>query len=161
MSVARSLAELTAADLMSPDVVVIPERMSLRCAAHLLLKAQISGAPVVDDDGRCTGVLSTTDFARYVERQESREGASENADLFSSEWQVENLELVPTEDVRKFMTRDPVAIRADLGINELARMMLNAHIHRLIVVDDCGRPIGVVSTTDILAAVANMEPGEQ
>jgi predicted transcriptional regulator len=158
MTIARSLAELTAADLMTPDVVVIPERMSLRCAARLLLKAQISGAPVVNDDGHCTGVLSTTDFARYVDRQE--EPKRDAAEIYHADWEVENFDTIPTEDVAKFMTRDPVTIGADLGISELARMMLNAHIHRLIVVDHCGRPIGVVSTTDVLAAVAHADLGE-
>jgi predicted transcriptional regulator len=33
--------------------------------------------------------------------------------------------------------------------------MLEAHVHRLIVLDEEGRPIGVVSPTDILGAVAN------
>jgi len=39
-------------------------------------------------------------------------------------------------------------------IQELARMMLDAHIHRIIVADERGRPIGIISSTDILAAVA-------
>jgi predicted transcriptional regulator len=39
-------------------------------------------------------------------------------------------------------------------IGDLARMMIDAHIHRLIVVDDAGRPAGVVSSTDLLAALA-------
>ncbi len=34
-------------------------------------------------------------------------------------------------------------------------MMLDAHIHRIIVVDAGRRPVGVLSTTDVLAAVAN------
>jgi predicted transcriptional regulator len=38
--------------------------------------------------------------------------------------------------------------------------MLDAHIHRLIVVDSADHPIGVVSTTDILAAIAYAEPRE-
>jgi len=39
-------------------------------------------------------------------------------------------------------------------IGDLANMMIDAHIHRVIVVDSNERPIGIVSTTDILAAVA-------
>jgi CBS domain-containing protein len=36
-------------------------------------------------------------------------------------------------------------------------MMRDAHIHRVIVVDDRGRPVGVVTSTDILAAVARTD----
>jgi len=36
-------------------------------------------------------------------------------------------------------------------------MMIDAHIHRVIVVDEQQRPVGVVSSTDILSAVAYAE----
>ncbi len=36
-------------------------------------------------------------------------------------------------------------------------MMIDAHIHRVIVVDKDERPIGIVSSTDILAAVAHAD----
>jgi CBS-domain-containing membrane protein len=51
------LLQLTAEDLMSRDVLVIPQRTTLRYAAHLLAQAAVSGAPVVDEEGRCVGVL--------------------------------------------------------------------------------------------------------
>jgi len=76
---------------------------------------------------------------------------------FCSEWAVEDLERVPTDEVRNHMTKDPVMVGPDTSIVELARAMLNAHIHRVIVVSDQQYPIGIVSTTDILAAVANRE----
>jgi CBS domain-containing protein len=42
-------------------------------------------------------------------------------------------------------------------IGELAQRMLDAHIHRAIVVDRNQKPVGIVSTTDILAAVARAD----
>ena len=36
-------------------------------------------------------------------------------------------------------------------------MMIDAHIHRVIVVDEDRIPVGVVSSTDILAALAYAE----
>jgi CBS domain-containing protein len=56
------LLELTAEDLMSRNVVVISQHMSLKAAAHLLAQAEVSGAPVVDEEGRCVGVLSAADL---------------------------------------------------------------------------------------------------
>jgi CBS-domain-containing membrane protein len=35
--------------------------------------------------------------------------------------------------------------------------MIDGHIHRIIVVDEERRPIGVVASTDLLAAVAYAE----
>ena len=45
----KPLACLTAADLMSRDLVLVPQEMSLQGAAHLLSRSHVSGAPVVDE----------------------------------------------------------------------------------------------------------------
>ena len=65
----KHLLELTAADLGTKLVVTLPEAMALREAAQELLRAGVHGAPVVDADGRCTGVLSVTDLARWAVRR--------------------------------------------------------------------------------------------
>ena len=63
------LLQLTAEDLMCRDVLVIPQAISLRYAAHLLAQAKVSGAPVVDEEGRCVGVLSAADLVHWVDRE--------------------------------------------------------------------------------------------
>src|SRR5690242_5495541 len=63
------LQALTADELMTRDVVRLAEDMPLQEAARLMLKNQISGAPVVDRGGRCVGILSATDFLRLAERR--------------------------------------------------------------------------------------------
>lgn len=60
------------------------------------------------------------------------------------------------------MTHDPVLVGAMVKIGELARMMMDAHIHRIIVVDTAtDRPIGIVSSIDILAALARAARNEE
>jgi CBS domain-containing protein len=61
---------------------------------------------------------------------------------------------VPEHPVRKHMTTDTVMVGRDTTLVTIARKMLDAHIHRVIVVDEEERPVGVVSSTDVLAAVA-------
>ena len=150
---------LTAADLMSTDVVMIPRAMSLRAAAHLLSETKVTGAPVVDETGRCVGVLSATDFMHWVgygERNASRPCCSELGRVHSA-WQIVNVEDLPMDKVDAYMTADPVTVPPSTPIAELARKMIDAHIHRVIVVDAQRRPLGVVSSTDILAAVAHAD----
>jgi CBS domain-containing protein len=106
----------------------------MRAAAQTLAQARVNGAPVINREGRCVGVLSASDFFR---------GAVQ-----------ENLEIDPTDKVGEHMTADPVTANPATPIRELARMMLDADIHRVIVVDEQERPIGVVSSTDVLAAMA-------
>jgi CBS domain-containing protein len=71
-----------------------------------------------------------------------------------ADWQVVDAEALPADEVRQYMTADPVAAAPDTPVRALARMMLDAHVHRVIVVDGGRRPVGVVSTTDVLAALA-------
>jgi len=52
------------------------------------------------------------------------------------------------------MTPDPITVEEDTPIESAAQRMVEAGIHRLIVVDEGGRPVGIVSSTDILAVVA-------
>ena len=73
------------------------------------------------------------------------------------DWQLVEMEKLPTQDVRQFMTADPVTVSPPTSVRVLARMMIDAHIHRVIVVDDQQKPIGIVAGTDILAAVTFSE----
>jgi len=149
---------LTAADLMTHDVVMIPKEMSLRSAAHLLAQHNITGAPVVDSKGRCVGVISATDYMRWADEEKpATPGPCASSPCVCSEWQVVDLEELPTDAVDTYMTPDPVTVTPATSIVQLARQMLDAHIHRVVVVDQQARPIGVVSSTDILAAVAYAE----
>jgi CBS domain-containing protein len=141
---------------MSRDVLMIPRSMSLRAAGHLLSETHVSGAPVVDECGECVGVLSATDFMHWVgygERPASKPVCS-NPGCFHTAWQIPEGDELPTDEVNAYMTTDPVTVSPSTPIAELAREMIDTHIHRIIVVDALNRPIGVVSSTDVLAAVA-------
>jgi CBS domain-containing protein len=193
---------LTAGDLMS-SAISVTEETSLRKVVRLLMRHQISGAPVVESGGTCVGVISTTDILRWVwERNDTRtpkttlrpfscgfqikQRTSNGADrilctmqsdvcslqrkergpddkeqricsqLHSvlADWQTVEVEELPDEKVEQFMSIDPVMVTPDTPIAELAQRMVDAHIHRVVVVDERCRPLGIVSSTDILARVA-------
>jgi CBS domain-containing protein len=205
LTTTQSLLALTASDLMSRPVVVLPQHLSLRAAARLLFTAQLSGAPVVDAAGRCVGVLSTSDFVRWAAARDKGSAAQKVRQVqgcsfqiktrtpsgkevvlcalpagacpmqvprpgpggkevlvcnephgVSTDWQTVELEELPADEVRNHMTADPVTVPPSTPLSELARMMVDAHIHRLIVVDPEDRPVGIISSTDILAAVARV-----
>lgn len=154
----KPLMALCAGDIMSTNVVMIPREMSLQRAARMLAGAGVTGAPVVDGNGRCIGVLSATDFMRWVEKDRDTVSDETPRQAICSAWQIPEGAIEPTCRVEDCMTRDPVLVKGDTRIGELARMMMDAHIHRLIVVDNVSqRPVGIVSSMDILAAVARAE----
>jgi predicted transcriptional regulator len=145
---------------MSNHVVMIPREMSLQGAARMLGRSGVTGAPVVDSRGRCIGVLSTTDFMRWVEKDHKTGLGDGTGEPMCSAWQLPETAIEPTCRVEDFMTRDPVLVAPGTKIGELARMMMDARIHRLIVVDSLTeRPIGIVSSMDILAALARADAG--
>lgn len=154
----KPLLSLTAVDLMSRELVLVPQDMSLQGAARLLSRARVSGAPVVDAKGRCVGVLSTTDFLHWVENGNPRHKSDES---FCPSWQIFGKDASPTDTVGCFMTADPVTVVPGVNIGALAQMMLDARIHRVIVIDHLERPIGIVSSTDVLAAVARETLGHK
>jgi CBS-domain-containing membrane protein len=155
----RPFVTLTAADVMSEDVVAIPQHISLRAAAHMLGNAHVTGAPVIDERGVCVGVLSATDFVRWAEK-EHHPMVHPCGECVCSEWQVVEVEYLPADEVSGYMTPDPVTVKPSTLITEVARMMLDAHIHRVVVVDHQERPVGIVSSTDVLAAVAYADTAE-
>jgi CBS domain-containing protein len=158
ISTQKPLFALTAADLMSHTVVMVPEHMTLPAAARLLSQSHISGAPVVDDEGRCIGVLSASDFLHWVETGKGHSPPPRDAAAtYSRAWQIVDPDTLPENEVRAHMTADPVLVAPATPVGELARKMLDAHIHRVIVVRPDNRPLGVVSSTDLLAALAHAD----
>jgi CBS domain-containing protein len=151
---AEPLPTVMAENLMSRDVIAVPIGMSLRGAAQLLSRARVSGAPVVDARGRCVGVVSTSDFLKLA-RDDS--GCGSGPSCVCSEWQLMELSEIPEDGVEHYMTANPITVRADMALPEIARTMHEAHIHRVFVVDEEHRPLGVISSTDLLAAIAAAE----
>ena len=59
----------------------------------------------------------------------------------------EDLSQIRAADV---MTSEVITISRDATVAEAAKRMLESHIHRLVVVDEDGMPLGILSTTDII-----------
>jgi CBS domain-containing protein len=128
---------ITVGDLMTPDPIVIDEAASLDDAVRLLEENEISGLPVVDHDGVLVGVISQTDIVR----------ARAVAHLWHR-W--------PGLRVRHLMHAPALTADRAMNMEEAARLMEHAHVHRLVVVDDDQlTPIGIVSTTDLVRSLAH------
>src|SRR5436190_11879871 len=160
MTLLKPLSSLRASDIMSHDVVMIPDQMSLQGAARVLSRAQVSGAPVVDSEGRCIGILSATDFVHWAELGCKTEHHACTADDTAwKPWQMLDQPEHAETLVGEVMTANPVLAPMHTPIADLARLMIDAHIHRILIVDLDDKPVGIVSATDILAAVARSEGG--
>ena len=127
----------TVADVMALEPIVIREHASLSDAVQLMDRHHVHGLPVVNAIGSVVGVISQTDLAR----------ARATEHLWVS-W--------PGLEVRHLMTSPAVTVRRSTPLVIAARRMERHRIHRLVVVDDLDElvPIGVLSTTDLIHAIA-------
>jgi CBS domain-containing protein len=127
----------TVGELMTPDPILIDESATLDDAVRMLEENEITGLPVVDRDGVLVGVISHTDIVR----------ARAVAHLWHR-W--------PGLRVRHLMHAPALTADRDMNMEEAAQLMERAHVHRLVVVgDDQLTPIGVISTTDVVRALAH------
>lgn len=118
------------ADLMTHDPVVIDPDENVSEAEGLLSMYRISGLPVVSE-GELVGVISQADIL----------------DAHGSEFIGANWDRLR---VRHLMSSPAITIGVDADVGHAARIMLQRHIHRLVVVATDGSPIGVVTPLDLL-----------
>jgi CIC family chloride channel protein len=126
------------AELMQRHVKTVGSDASVAEAIVSLADAHISGMPVVDGTGKVVGVLSTTDV---LAAEAEAEDPAARQTLFEN------------TAVREIMTPRPFTIAPGEDIREASRQMLYADVHRLFVAEG-DQVIGIISTTDIVRAVA-------
>jgi CBS domain-containing protein len=128
---------LTVGQLMTPDPIVVPDGATAETAVRLLEEYGISGLPVVDVDGLLIGVISEADVVR----------TRASARLWSC-W--------PELRARHVMHAPALTAGPGMPLDEAARLMESANVHRLVVVgDDQAKPIGIFSTSDLVRALAH------
>ena len=153
---------LTVGTVVHRAVVVLREEMCVARAAQLLLKRRLRAAPVADSSGRCVGVLSVVDILRW-DLQEQRPGPNhiEATSCVWCDWQIVDVESTGRDDVIHCMMRDPVLVTLDTGLLEIARILIDSHPRPVVVVDADRRPVGMLSSKDVLAALASVERGPE
>ena len=125
-------------ELMQTEVQTVPSDAVVNDAVVVLAESRVSALPVVDGTGRMVGVISSTDVLASEEEAEDEKARDA---LFEKTL------------VRDLMTPRPLTIAPDAEVKEAAQQMLYADVHRLFVTQG-DRLIGVISTTDIMRAVA-------
>ncbi len=166
MDIGAWLGTTRASDIMVRSVVTLKPSDTLAHAAGVLLHEQISGAPVVDASGACVGVLSASGILGaedkvVQERRKVAESSFWNSTLalpmsvYAAKLEEVREKIGPAAEqpVARFMTSDLVSVSADTPLRSVVESMVNAHVHRVVVLDADRRLRGLVSTTDVLAAL--------
>jgi predicted transcriptional regulator len=146
-------------DLMNPDVMTVPDDMTTDALARYLTEREISGAPVVDIQGHVIGVVSMTDIGRNMAEPADVE-SSQSSDFYrdiAADLTLEDLGQRYVEEraltVRDVMTPVIHHVPVTASAAEAARLMIDQHIHRLVVTEG-KEPVGIVTSLDLLKVVA-------
>jgi predicted transcriptional regulator len=145
-------------DVMSADVMTVADEMTTGELARYLTEHEISGAPVVDNQGHLVGVVSMTDIGRHVAEPSDFEpsGSTEfyresTGDLTLDDFGQRYVEQSAVT-VRDVMTPVVHHVQANATLTDAARLMIREHIHRLVVTQG-KQPVGIITSMDLLRVV--------
>lgn len=122
---------MRALDLMSPVVFRLNPETRVSLAWTSMRDHEVRHVCVTDDQGRLVGIASDRDILVLGE------------DRYAA----------PTA-LREVMTPEPVTRTVEAPVQELAELMLSMHIEAVPIIDDQHRPIGIVTSSDLLRALA-------
>ena len=129
------LRSLLVKDYMTADPLAFSPEMEVLKAVHLLLEHRLSGAPVVDGDGRLLGFFSEKDGLKVAL----------NASYYEQ----------PGGPVGQYMTREVLTLTASSSMADAIELFV-AHHYRCYPVLDDGRLVGQLCRRDALMALEKL-----
>ena len=153
----RRFGEITCADVMSRDIVMVRFGDSLEDAWQLLCKRGIKALPVVDRSQRVVGILTQADFLRHAGIHEHKTLA---ARLTAFVRRVRTVHADKPDVVGQIMTRRVMVASAHKSVLELVPLFADAGYRHIPIVDSELRLVGIVTQSDLILALYNRRLNE-
>jgi CBS domain-containing protein len=118
---------MTCNDLMKKVVVFLGPDDTAQVAAKIMLDADVGFLPVCDKTGAVIGTLTDRDIALRVVAADKGSSCR----------------------VQEIMTDEVVSCRPEDDVEQAAEAMADNHVSRLLVCDDGGKLLGVISLSDL------------
>lgn len=146
----RQIGGIKCADIMSKDVVSVSFGTELADAWQRLREHDLTALPVVDRGNHVIGIVTKADYLRHAE-EEMHEGLGKRLAQLIQPSKLAHTE--KHEVVGQIMTKEVITARQDQSITDLVPLMSDDELHQLPIVDDSNRLVGLVSQTDLIAAL--------
>ncbi len=133
--------------VMKYPAITVKSDASLDTAARWMMTHHVTRVPVVDADNHPVGILDQSALLNYYMTQQQSQNArqeSKIAEVASQE--VENISPRTVGDVRRITV--PL-VSADAPLPEVLHLLQATPLHRVIVVNESGKAIGVIGDTDL------------
>ncbi len=141
---------MQAKDIMTTNVVSISPAVGVRHAVAVMIQNEVSGLPVVDDEGRVCGMLTEGDL--LLRRDIRLAPRLAHGPELISEIDLERYICSNGWCVADVMSRDVIVARADSEVSDIAESLQAHRIKRLPIVMD-RKLVGIVSRRDILRII--------
>ncbi len=130
------IAEKMIRDIMTRGVVTVLPDVPVKEIAERMMNQCLSGVAVISEQGDALGFISEMDIVKVLHKP--------------------SLKQLTAEDVMSSLL---IAIAPDATLGRAARIMAEEHVHRLLILSEKGvgasqRPVGILSTSDIVQEVA-------
>jgi CBS domain-containing protein len=151
------MAELVR-EIMDTDPVTVTPDTGVEDVVRAMRTHELPGLPVVDQDGRCVGIVTEADMVLPDDQGDLH--LPHYIELFGGTVFLEPLSRFEKRLRKAFaanagdmMTKDPDTVSPDTPVREAAHQIYNTGHNRLPVTQD-GRLVGVVTRLDVLGALA-------
>ena len=154
---------IRARDIMTAEVITVTEQDTLQDVIELLSVHRFGGLPVVEEDGKLIGIISVTDIVHYSEKVDvvpliNLSGwVSPHADTNSLFYLRKGEDALDFTTVGEIMRRKLFTAKADEPLQKVARLMKRRRINRVPIVDDDYKLIGIVTRSDIVRGISQLE----
>lgn len=152
-------------DAMEKNVIKFRSTDRIIDVAQSLRDNKISGAPVVDDNGKVIGMVSEGDIMRLVEVHSPQINLILPSPLdlielplkmkHESDEIMKGLKKAGSVLIGDIMTKNVVSILPDASISDAAALMDSHDIKRLPVVDSNKKLLGIITRGDIIGAMVS------
>lgn len=136
-------SKLSVADVMTKPAITVRGDESLGLAAARMAEHGIKRLPVLDEKGKLIGVLSRVDVLKQVVSEEAKKRAAKAPSGAA-------------RTVGDIMLSDIPAVQEDARLADIIARFLETGTRRLVVTNDAGRPLGLISDSDV---VTRVQPG--
>lgn len=131
-STIRSIPKQSVGDIASRNVISLSVDCNLKEVAKIFEENNIDGAPVMKD-GKVVGVFTVSDIVNAI--------ANDNEH----------------SKVGDLMSRKVIIINENLKIASAIEILFKKNISRLIIADDDNNLLGIVTRTDLIDSITNLE----
>lgn len=146
----RRMGEVKCSSIMSKDIVSAEFGTELAEAWAKLQSHDLTALPVIDRGRHVIGIVTKADFLHHAE-MELHEGLGQRLSNLLRPSQLTHTE--KHEVVGQIMTKEVYTANADQSIVDLVPLMSDSEVHQMPVIDGQGRLVGMISQTDMIAAL--------